>query len=239
MAKKENKSKLGCKTGYTNASDGDEVNPINNELAISQWHAALSRVIAYVWDHWDNQDELNYVLKFPEYYLAKFGFYPQIPAYQTKIKFVIKHNDTVLYKYGGPDQHDTECSNHEDNCDDHDKGATVSVFPGGDRKNGRTVVMNRAMEYQSTKNEYTAGLVPLTEEADPMAVIKNTLGIDDAALANGWQFDEVNELTGCFIVAIPPKPEPHKGTIADQALLEAQALGDFMDICRSQPFTCS
>ena len=241
MANKENKCKLGSSTGYTNSSD-DEVNPVNNELAISQWHAALSRVIAYSWDHWEDGEEINNILRYPEYYLAKFGFFPQIPAYQTKIKFVIKHNDTVKYKYGGPDDSDkngVKC--HDDKCKDHAKGATITVIPQGDQKEARTVTMNRAMDYKSTTNVYTAGLVPLTDynDSDREEEIRRTMEDCGYELENGWQFDNVNELTGCFIVAIPPKPEVEADSNADQDLIEMQALGDFMDICRSQPFTCS
>jgi hypothetical protein len=239
MSNKEKKCKLGSKAGYTNAGD-EAVNPVNNELAISQWHAALSRVIAYVWDQWDNDEEINNVLRYPEYYLAKFGFHPQIPAYQTKIKFVIKPNDTVLYKYGGIE--DDLLDNGQLDLSTCDKdGATIVVLPQGNPAEKRVSNMNRAMEYRSAKNVYTAGLVPLSglSEAEREKEIRQTLKDDDNALENGWQFDQVNELTGCFIVAIPPKPEVHPDSIADQNLIESQALGDFMDICRSQPFTCS
>jgi len=252
MSDKQNKCKkgkkhrkLGCNSGYQNAprkdDDSDlEVNPVNNEVAIAQWHAALSRVIAYVWDQWDNGEEINNVLKYPEYYLAKFGFHPQIPAYQTKIKFVIKPNDTVLYKFGGID--DDTVSNGKLDMSKCDKdGATIVVLPQGNPADCRISHMNRAMEYRSAKDVYCAGLVPLCDltEAECRKEIAETLADSDNALENGWQFDDVNELTGCFIVAIPPKPEVHPDSIADLDLIESQALGDFMDICRSQPFTCS
>lgn len=236
--------KLGGNKGYqnmpANPDDDLEVNPANNEIAIAQWHAALSRVIAYTWDQWDNDEEINNVLRYPEYYLSRFGFHPQIPAYQTKIKFVIKPNDTVLYKFGGLD--DEQLNNGQLDLSTCDKdGATIVVLPQGNPAEKRVTHMNRAMEYRSAKNVYTAGLVPLSElsekerEKELKSVLNNPEG---TALENGWQFDQVNELTGCFIVAIPPKPEVHPDSIADQELIEAQALGDFMDICRSQPFTC-
>lgn len=235
--KDKHKDKGHCQLGsHPGFSENDEANPVENMLAISQWHAALSRVIAYVWDRWDDEQEINNVLRYPEYYLIKFGFFPQIPAYQTKIKFVIKNDDTVMFKYGGPHE---DCKAIHHDCSTHEQdGATVTVIPQGDKSNAISSTMNRAMEYRSTTNEYTAGLVPLSSYKDIAAEVSRVTGICASELANGWQFNDVNELTGCFIVAIPPKPQVSSDSQADSDLLQTQALNDFMDICRSQPFTC-
>ncbi|OJJ15045.1 hypothetical protein BKI52_39965 [marine bacterium AO1-C] len=67
--------------------------------AIEQWHIALSAVINHIWTHWDDPEELMYVKLYPEYYLAAFGFNPQIPSYKTKIKFVFDTDDQVTYSH--------------------------------------------------------------------------------------------------------------------------------------------
>ncbi|MFT4925764.1 MAG: hypothetical protein ACI8WB_001859 [Phenylobacterium sp.] len=201
-----------------------EANPVDNLMAINEWHAALSRVIAYVWDKWDDEEELDNVVKFPEYYLIQFGFYPQIPAYQTKIRFVIRKNDTVSFKFG-----------------DEDTKAVIETTPMGDESKRVINTMNPSPSYQSAKNVYTAGLIPLKDltEQQRKAIITKKLGEKGSDLCNGWQFGEMSELTGCFVVAIPSKPEVQPDSNADIELIKTQALNDFMDICRSQPFTSS
>jgi len=228
-------TQLGSTYGFT-----PKENPVSNALAISAWHSALSRVIAYVWEKWDDENEITNVLNYPEYYLSQFGFYPQIPAYQTKIRFVINKGDQVTYTQGGVEG-----------------GGTLQTHPGSDKANGRTVELNPTCTYK-TKSEifendtftdidikrFTASIVPISEivpdvqNPSQMQIIeqlKKELDLTpdnvktNLALFNGWDFKEMSDLTGCFVVAIPPRPE--------KTNLHALALGDFMDICRSQPFT--
>ena len=71
--------------------------PGETREAIEQWHIALSAIINHIWNNWDDPEELMYVKLYPEYYLAAFGFDPQIPSYKTKIKFVFDTDDQVTY----------------------------------------------------------------------------------------------------------------------------------------------
>jgi hypothetical protein len=202
-------------------------NPVENALAINAWHAAFARVIAYAWEKWDDQEELDNIVKYPEYYLIQFGFFPHIPAYQTKIKFVIRKDDGVSFVSGGTT----------------DKTKIITTVRGVEKTPD---YMNQAPTYQSKCNVNTAGLVPLKDllqsktEAEIETMLKLKIAAGSSDLANGWHFEQSSELTGCFIVPIPAKPEVQANSCpgTDEGLLKTQALNDFMDICRSQPFTC-
>jgi len=190
--------------------------------AIQAWHGAYSRVIAYAWANWDNHPELNNIIAFPEYYLAEYGFNPEITSYQTKIKFVITPGDTVEYVHG--------------------KKIVVSTNDGDEAKVISTTDFNEIPPYGEEENS-TITIKPLTElfaeqgiEDDEEA--KKRLAViqqldETAPLTNGWgkTFEKFKELTGVFVAVIPPKPKNQ----AD----ELQGLNDYMELCINQPFTCA
>ena len=54
--------------------------------------------------------------------------------------------------------------------------------------------------------------------------------IEQPELSNGWTNDAQYALSGAFVVVIPPRPEKQDVT--------ADALVDYMQLCRNHPFTC-
>ncbi|OHU84322.1 MULTISPECIES: hypothetical protein [Pseudoalteromonas] len=238
-------NKLGTRYGF---NDNDETktsgpNPVENMLAISAWHSALSRMIAYAWKNWENEKELEYIVKFPEYYLAKFGFFPQIPAYQTKVRFVIKKGDSVTFTYGSQTEGGTIKAKVE--SVDETKEIVEQLSPSP-----KYIVENDSLPTSSDILS-VASLVDAPDGSPTDEQIRDKLRaelgldytdgkFDDSKLAlyNGWHFENMSELTGCFIVTIPPKPElSNLQDESKRAMIETQAINDFMDICRSHPFT--
>ncbi|TMO69073.1 hypothetical protein [Pseudoalteromonas aurantia] len=227
---------LGIRYGL---HDADSPTPLDNVLAISAWHSALGRMIAYTWKNWDNDQELSYIVKFPEYYLAKFGFFPQIPAYQTKVRFVIKKGDSVKFTHGD----NSEGGKVEAISQSNDADKIVQQL-----RPSPSYIYEHA-EYPTTPDIQSVTSILGDEENPTDAKIKQKLAdllglklanenADLPALHNGWHFDNLNELTGCFIVTIPPKPNlSHIEDNGQKSMIESQAISDFMDICRSQPFT--
>ncbi|MCG7561190.1 MULTISPECIES: hypothetical protein [Pseudoalteromonas] len=237
----DNFHKLGTRYGFGSHVEESEPTPVDNVLAISAWHSALSRMIAYTWKNWDNDQELDYIVKFPEYYLAKFGFFPQIPAYQTKVRFVIRKGDSVTFTHG-----------------DRNAGGTISATVAGEPETQQIVeqlqpcpdYISNNPDFQTSSNiESVTSICGDCEQPPSDEEIKNKLvemlgldghtdGSDLPPLHNGWQFKDMSELTGCFIVTIPPKPDlSHIDNESQKSMVESQAISDFMDICRSQPFT--
>ncbi|WP_105169858.1 hypothetical protein [Pseudoalteromonas sp. T1lg23B] len=234
--------KLGARYGFnSDVASEDSPTPLDNTLAISAWHSALGRMIAYTWKNWDNDKELGYIIKFPEYYLAKFGFFPQIPAYQTKVRFVIKKGDSVTFTHGSPEQ-----------------GGTISATTQAQESEKIVESLRPCPQYIVNNPQFptTCDIESVTSvvegvdspsDAQIRASLSKQLGLDADAesdstdfpsLHNGWQFEDMSELTGCFIVTIPPKPSlPDSLNKEQQSMIESQAISDFMDICRSQPFT--
>lgn len=240
MSEKLKKHTLGTRYGFHQADSTDEPTPLDNVLAISAWHSALSRMIAYTWENWENEKELGYIVKFPEYYLAKFGFFPQIPAYQTKVRFVIKKGDSVTFTHGSTKS-----------------GGTISASTS--ESTDAEAIVNQLQpcpEYivESTERPTTPEIQSVTSlcknpesasDEEIKALLNIALGLHDSTadnkldpLHNGWEFENMSELTGCFIVTIPPKPNLQNIESPEKkSMVESQAISDFMDICRSQPFT--
>ncbi|CAH9052992.1 hypothetical protein PSECIP111854_01082 [Pseudoalteromonas sp. CIP111854] len=231
--------KLGTRYGFNSTADCDTPTPVDNVLAISAWHSALGRMIAYTWKNWDNDKELSYIVKFPEYYLAKFGFFPQIPAYQTKVRFVIKKGDSVTFSHGSADE-----------------GGTISAISQSQEAEKIVESLKPCPQYIVNNTEFptTCDIESVTSvvegvdqptDAEIRKHLSEQLGLNNiesenelSSLHNGWQFENMSELTGCFIVTIPPKPSLPESLNQDQkSMIESQAISDFMDICRSQPFT--
>ncbi|WP_125779312.1 hypothetical protein [Pseudoalteromonas rubra] len=246
---KNSLNKLGTRYGFASTKEGEEIekqggpNPVENMLAISAWHSALSRMIAYAWKNWENDKELEYIVKFPEYYLAKFGFFPQIPAYQTKVRFVIKKGDSVTFTYGSQEEGGFIRASVQNDSETKEIIEQLSPSP--------TYMVEEEENPTSSDIKSVASICGDSNKTPTDQEIRDKLreelglenpegNFDDSALSlyNGWKFENMSELTGCFIVTIPPKPDLGHVACADQkAMVETQAINDFMDICRSHPFT--
>ncbi|PCK08868.1 MAG: hypothetical protein COA42_06845 [Alteromonadaceae bacterium] len=201
-----------------------DASPVEREVAINAWHAALARTIAYAWENWDDDNEIDNIVLYPDYYLKQFGFESQIPAYKTKVKFVIKKDDRVKFKHGN-------CKSGGSLVVETGSGKKVSKdlkpVPNYESRDNSTVtiksIKNIRKEYEKIyKNKY--------HDFDEYFTDKY-MSYKNGSLTNGWHYEDLSDLTGCFIVAIPAKPKNPEN--------EMQALNDFMELCTNQPFTCA
>ena len=67
----------------------DDVPPTDNINALDAWKNAWARLISYAWDNWENEEVITSIKEHPEWYLAQFGWQPNLLGFFSP-KIVVK-----------------------------------------------------------------------------------------------------------------------------------------------------